>query len=560
MKNGKKSLPRLIAVWCLLCGILLTSLAACHPKGSDPEESGSDDGTKPAEGLLLIENCTSDYVIVRSESADSRVVEAAKKLREKIREATGVNLRINNDLDAQSGYEILVGETNRAAGKSVLEGLSYNDYTVAVSGNSLILAGGNPVKTAEAVDRFIQDYLHTPVQSLFFPASAVILERINYEIGQVMLCGADLRDYSVVRSANAVYAELSEVNSLCRLVQERFGIDLYVKKDSEPEREREIVVGTAKPGWSQTLTSALNGCAEADGLIFFEDGKVYLTGKTTAGVRNAMRVFRQEYLGAQAAGTLTVSTQNRVCPNNGREYRVMSFNILCYVKEDQDRINAVISKIRGQSPDLLGVQECSLDWYEELCDALGGEYGVVGELNSPKGQRWRNAVFYRKDRFRLIETKTQWLSPTPDTVSKLPASSQYRVLTYAVLEDLETGARITHCNTHMDYVEDARPAQFNILVQLLSQLDTPLLLTGDFNIFDSSPYYAQIQNAGYRSAFEMTSDHDTSPSYMTSGTIDFCFVTPGQINVIEHDVLDQYENGVEASDHHAVVVRFTLFS
>ena len=99
--------------------------------------------------------------------------------------------------------------------------------------------------------------------------------------------------------------------------------------------------------------------------------------------------------------------------------------------------------------------------------------------------------------------------------------------------------------------------QYNILVKLLSKLDYPMLITGDFNVDPSYEYYAQMNSAGYQSAHEMTSNNDNVPTLNTS-MIDFCFVTPDTINVTSHRVLEELVDGKDTSDHNPVVVKLRL--
>ena len=142
-------------------------------------------------------------------------------------------------------------------------------------------------------------------------------------------------------------------------------------------------------------------------------------------------------------------------------------------------------------------------------------------------------------------------------MSKLGVAEQYRILTYAVLKDKETGKTFVHCNTHMGFGAEERPMQYNILVKLLSKLDYPMLITGDFNVDPSYEYYAQMNSAGYQSAHEMTSNNDNVPTLNTS-MIDFCFVTPDTINVTSHRVLEELVDGKDTSDHNPVVVKLRL--
>jgi endonuclease/exonuclease/phosphatase family metal-dependent hydrolase len=183
---------------------------------------------------------------------------------------------------------------------------------------------------------------------------------------------------------------------------------------------------------------------------------------------------------------------------------------------------------------------------------------VVGELNHTSTQMWRNAIFYKKDKFELIETKTQWLSATPSVSSRLSNENQYRILTYAVLKDVKTGATFAHCNTHMTIIEEVRESQFKVLVKLLGKLDYPIVMTGDFNTRENSQYYQKITNFGLYSAHVMTSANDPAHT-VSSSTIDFCFVDPAHMGVVSHEVIEETVNGVEPSDHNAVVVKFRFY-
>ena len=251
---------------------------------------------------------------------------------------------------------------------------------------------------------------------------------------------------------------------------------------------------------------------------------------------------------------------------DNREYVIMSFNLLCGESEPRehygtpyDRREAVLTQIRAVKPDTLGVQECSTDWHYILCKALGEEYGYVGELTNYEKLIWRNAIFYRKDKFELVETKTRWLTDTPDVMSRTPYYYQYRVMTHAVLRDKETGRTFVHCNTHMGFKPEERPIHWGALMKLIGEFDIPLLLTGDFNAKADTQYYAKMKAAGFVGAQELAPIHDDEATFWGGiGHIDFCFVTPDKVEPLVHDILGEEVNGVRPSDHKALVVRYRL--
>lgn len=248
------------------------------------------------------------------------------------------------------------------------------------------------------------------------------------------------------------------------------------------------------------------------------------------------------------------------------EYTIMSFNLLFGATksgsypDEYARREAVITQIKETAPDTLGVQECNYEWYDILCEDLADEYDVVGELTNYEYLPWRNAVFYRKDRFELVKTQTYWLSDTPEVMSKTPFSKQFRTVTCATLKDKKTGKTVTHCNTHMGFLVDEKPIQYGALLKVLGNFAHPLLLTGDFNTkFETENWCSMIEESGYVSAFHLTDDHDEQSSYRGGvGHIDHCFCTDDTLDVISHRLLGDTVNGVAPSDHKALVVKYSI--
>jgi endonuclease/exonuclease/phosphatase family metal-dependent hydrolase len=110
----------------------------------------------------------------------------------------------------------------------------------------------------------------------------------------------------------------------------------------------------------------------------------------------------------------------------------------------------------------------------------------------------------------------------------------------------------------MTIIEEVRESQFKVLVKLLEKIDYPIVMTGDFNTRENSQYYQKITNFGLYSAHVLTSANDPAHT-VSSSTIDFCFVDPAHMGVISHEVIEETVNGVEPSDHNAVVVKFRFY-
>lgn len=66
-------------------------------------------------------------------------------------------------------------------------------------------------------------------------------------------------------------------------------------------------------------------------------------------------------------------------------------------------------------PDFFGIQEGKEKWILYLNSKLGGFYATVGKGNAESGYtETYNNIYYRTDRFTLVEGDTVWLSETPD--------------------------------------------------------------------------------------------------------------------------------------------------
>ena len=126
----------------------------------------------------------------------------------------------------------------------------------------------------------------------------------------------------------------------------------------------------------------------------------------------------------------------------------MSFNVRCaddWEGSVKNRSKIVTAIIDQYSPDSFGVQEATGRWMDILNEALGEKYACVGEARDTAGYDSElSAVFYLKDKYKLVDEGTIWLSETPDVkYTKSFDSACHRVATWAVLENKENYGKIT---------------------------------------------------------------------------------------------------------------------
>ena len=537
------------------------TLAGCQPANLPSEETTVADTTVAEESLVsIVADGASDYMVLRADMASDTEVDAAVTLRNAINDACGIRMRIGNEIDAQPERAIIVGNVNYGGAAEIAASLGYYDYIITFSGQHIVICGGSPEATRTAVNAFMEKYLIPGSATLAVPATLNDSYRAETLANDVTIGGESIKKFTVYVSSAAVYSEKRAAQSIRTVLRETFGINITVNEKGSTPGDCAIIIGNLKNAPSEGCDAALAACSDGQGLVYFEGTRVYITGKDTDATCRAVERFVKDCLAAENVkdGVLSVPADTLTVSTPADAYTVMSFNLLVAKESEPDRFNAALTQINEADPDILGVQECSVLWYDFLCEKLGDRYAVVGELNHTSTQMWRNAIFYKKDKFELIETKTQWLSATPSGSSRLPDETQYRILTYAVLKDVKTGATFAHCNTHMTIIEEVRESQFKILVKLLEKIDYPIVLTGDFNTREDTGYYKKITDFGLYSAHVMTSDHDPAPT-VSSSTIDFCFVDPAHMGVVSHEVIDETVNGIEPSDHNAVVVKFRFY-
>ena len=214
--------------------------------------------------------------------------------------------------------------------------------------------------------------------------------------------------------------------------------------------------------------------------------------------------------------------------------RIMSFNIR-YDEFTPERIELVLRMIDTYKPDSIGFQEATDEWMATLEERLGDKYAYVGcgRNSDKKGEAC--PVFYLKSRFKVIESDTKWLSNTPDVAgSKISSSSLPRIFTYAVLEEIESGKKFAHVNTHLDHMsEDARVKQAEILLTFLKSFEDNNIsyaLSGDFNDKSSSKTYSAFSSYGLVNSATFAADSEPGDTYHGYGTtakvIDFIFLNP----------------------------------
>jgi len=253
---------------------------------------------------------------------------------------------------------------------------------------------------------------------------------------------------------------------------------------------------------------------------------------------------------------------------------VMSYNVRTVSVENNPadsydlRKLPLVKHILENDPDLVGTQEVlSFYWDDYLVDHLK-KYTGVGVARDGEGMLLseKNMIFFKTDKFDLLDSGTFWLSETPDVVSRGWGGACNRICTWVKLKDILTGKTFMYFNTHLDHMgSEAREKGAALVTQRVSECGYPAILTGDFNFHENSSYYQNmvgtLDDTKYLAdrSMDYGSFHGYRETDLTGvSPIDFCMVSRSDFAVQTYEVLYGKHFGVFTSDHYSIKIKLSL--
>jgi endonuclease/exonuclease/phosphatase family metal-dependent hydrolase len=225
-----------------------------------------------------------------------------------------------------------------------------------------------------------------------------------------------------------------------------------------------------------------------------------------------------------------------------------------------DRRGAVKSVLENLRPDLLGIQEGFEHQVNDLQEWLG-DHARLGRGREADLGGEHCDIYFRTDRFTLLEHGDFWLSETPDVPgSKSWQTACPRMATWALLKSNDYGTSqsrsILYLNTHLDHISELARANGSTLildfVQRFKGADA-VVITGDLN---SSPRWVveHFTERGYIDALASIGKSDATWHDFTGqgrARIDYIMVSPC-LKVVGGGVLTDQPDGIMPSDHFPV--------
>jgi endonuclease/exonuclease/phosphatase family metal-dependent hydrolase len=230
-----------------------------------------------------------------------------------------------------------------------------------------------------------------------------------------------------------------------------------------------------------------------------------------------------------------------------------------------DRKAFMLSYLQDEAPDILGLQEALWHQYHYLDSALVDYESIGAGRNDGAREGEMTPVFFRRDRFTVLNSSTFWLSETP----AVPGSRGWgavlpRIVTWVELQENSSGKRFFFFNTHYSHMSDsARLMSSGILLQQVEDIagDMPFVITGDFNMLPDSRAYDRLTEGGSEESliidsYTISGSAPSGSSYTFNGfrdeegrgRIDYIFVSRGAI-VLSHETPSPKQGELFISDH-----------
>lgn len=217
------------------------------------------------------------------------------------------------------------------------------------------------------------------------------------------------------------------------------------------------------------------------------------------------------------------------------------------------KVEQIAAVLKDCDPDLFGLQEAQEIHAPKYAELLGA-YDYVYFDND--GTTYNSQpIYYKRDKFELLESGIKWISDTPDVRSKLECSAYVRSFTYAYLRDRKSGESFVMVNTHIDYIDAANQLQVARIIELTREAypNEAIFYIADWNMNRTQMGYAIMEKNGMMATEEFLPDAKKAGTMVGSEVaIDFCFVDKKYWRGVAYKVVNDHKYSNTASDHYPI--------
>lgn len=229
-------------------------------------------------------------------------------------------------------------------------------------------------------------------------------------------------------------------------------------------------------------------------------------------------MIAQALISANAQG-FTIGTYNLRYANRGDSLKGNGWG---------QRYPVMVNMIKFHGFDIFGTQEGLYPQLEDLVQHLPG-YAYIGigrDDGAHAGEH--SAIFYNTEKFELLDKGNFWLSTITDRPNKGWDAVLPRICSWGKFKEKKGKFTFYFFNLHMDHVGvKARSESARLILQKIKEFpsNTPVILTGDFNVDQTNEGYAVINTSGIlKDAYELApvklANNGTFNNFSTDGKTD----------------------------------------
>lgn len=555
---------------------------------------------KKGAGLSLVRKGETEYTIVYSSgNKESKVY--AETVQAALKSKTGVEFPLADDRTDPTGKEILIGITNREAGRTVQRRLRVSDYTVERVEDTLVVLGWTDENTKKACSHFTDTLVDG--EGKVAGEGQLYLYEGKYAVTSLKLFDRPITDYTLVYPgrnsvADTVALQFNEV------LASRTGYRLLTRTYSATSEAESPFIRFA--GVSDTL-------GVTDYKLTRDGDNLTLAVGSDVVMLSVFHRFCTEYLPERVRGDLvltvpltegaTALSRPVTAYTEGTDIRLMTFNVPGAISDDAaygavaGRMPFFTATVLDNMPDFVCLQEwasgtrdltvLTAAGYEMTCTYLksvGPKETALGLAVSKHGQnvKCHTPILYRTDRYEVVEwdsflycyedryqpTNTKSLSwclfRNKTDGSEVLVMSTHLALVTAAYQDKEGYEGFTNGREGAAWrSENAREILMTYEALRDKYPGILTLIAGDMNAVSSELSMKRLE--GYDTLSEA---YVMAPSGMKNGggsfhgvtgklpsgsnAIDHIFVSDDVADVLYHAILTD-TNALYASDHCAVI-------
>lgn len=257
-------------------------------------------------------------------------------------------------------------------------------------------------------------------------------------------------------------------------------------------------------------------------------------------------------------------------PRRSQSIRLASYNIRTICDGDDRawtvRAGALTEVVRRNEFDMFAVQEALAAQLKDL--AALDEYAYIGRDRDGDGKGEHCAVFYKKDRFNVLDHGDFWYSETPGVPSCAWGARLNRMCSWGCFKDRLTGKTFYVFNSHTDHESaEARVRSSRLLLKQVKRIargetafctgdlnatpdEEPIRILSDDGLLVDSYLCTKTPPLGPAGSFYAYRFDDPTPPKR----IDFIFVTKN-VEVLSYRTVDDDKKFRRySSDHYPVLI------